>query len=271
MFICNNLLIESCTCGHSSVTYLPLCPVRSKVRLFHSPSWLAIAAVHPRKYAHALIYFVMVSDFTHIMASKLTGVASVRQYFDPHDILTLSIIDKKVFFFLLFCPLDRVHCFINNIINKFLSSCNTFILTPLRPVQIGFWPPSNIDDKVLFTFLNCLIGYIIILASYKYFLGIDNVFILHYQHLELGLKISYDILTPPWQTHTLQILLRYIDTWVKILWNVLTPGSVYKEVIRSSHTSCIIRWFRCKRMGFGDSTYLLWWKWYKQLILPIDH
>ena len=44
----------------------------------------------------------MVSDFTHIMASKLTGAASVRQYFDPHDILTLSIIDKKVFFFFTF-------------------------------------------------------------------------------------------------------------------------------------------------------------------------
>ena len=30
-------------------------------------------------------------------------------------------------------------------------------------------------------------------------------------------------------------------------------------------------WKICDSIGFGDYTDLPWWKWFKQLVLPIDH
>ena len=104
-----------------------------------------------------------------------------------------------------------------NHINDFFNSYDAFILTlpkviPARPggqniVQYFdppsppdiFTPPQIIDDKVLFAFHIYLIRSIIKIVSM--ISGIVKMLLFwHYQNLselDPGVKISYDILTPP--------------------------------------------------------------------------
>ena len=73
------------------------------------------------------------------------------------------------------------------------------ILTPPPLPSRYFYPPQIIDDKVLFAFHIYLIRSIIKIVSMISWI-VKMLFFWHYQNLselDPGVKISYDILTPP--------------------------------------------------------------------------